>query len=101
MSFPPKTPSDLLRLNSYRILNQLASIEELAPWTDATNITVNGAYRTLWSILATGAPLCALLNMLGPPYVDVDNENTPGFVTDRLHQCCLTNLTDVILCKYL
>ncbi|KIY70147.1 kinase-like protein [Cylindrobasidium torrendii FP15055 ss-10] len=78
MSFPPKAPSDLLRLNSYRIINQLALIEELAPWTDTATITVNGAYRALWTILAKGAPLCALLNMLGPPYVDSEDGNTPG-----------------------
>ncbi len=70
---PPKAPSDELRLDSFRILCRLRIITELRPWVGRyANVKPYAAVRVLWECLSLGAPLCTLLNMLAPPYLDVD-----------------------------
>ncbi|KAF8905415.1 hypothetical protein CPB85DRAFT_1437360 [Mucidula mucida] len=70
---PPKAPSDELRLDSFRILSRLRIITELRPWVGRyAKVKPDAAFRVLWECLSLGAPLCTLLNMLAPPYLDVD-----------------------------
>ena len=71
---PPRAPTDQLRLESFRVLSRLLLITELRPWLGSSSSagTPGSAFQTLWTCLTLGAPLCALLNMLAPPYIDVD-----------------------------
>ncbi|KAF9022811.1 kinase-like protein [Hymenopellis radicata] len=70
---PPKAPSDQLRLDSFRVLSRLRIITELRPWVGRyANSKPDASFRVLWECFSLGAPLCTLLNMLAPPYLDVD-----------------------------
>lgn len=67
---PPRAPSELLRLDSFRILSRLLLVVEFQPWfgREARCGEPDQAYRILWECFSLGAPLWTLLNLLSPPY---------------------------------
>ncbi len=67
---PPRAPSELLRLDSFRTLSRLLLVVEFKPWFDreARCSEPDQAYRILWECFSLGAPFWTLLNLLSPPY---------------------------------
>ncbi|KAH7871132.1 uncharacterized protein C8R40DRAFT_1122895 [Lentinula edodes] len=76
----PRAPTDLLRLESIKILARLELIIEFRPWITAKSHRREPAYRVLFDCFSLGAPLGVLLDLLGSPApsylnVDVDSFN--------------------------
>ncbi|KAJ4480939.1 hypothetical protein J3R30DRAFT_3287727 [Lentinula aciculospora] len=75
----PRAPTELLRLESIKILARLELIIEFRPWITAKSYyRKEPAYKVLFDCFSLGAPLGVLLDLLGSPApshlsVDVDN----------------------------
>ncbi|KAF9525854.1 hypothetical protein CPB83DRAFT_858745 [Crepidotus variabilis] len=69
--YPPKAPTDSLRLESFKTLSRLQLIFEFQPWLqysiEYTRRRVNSPYFQLWDCLCFGAPLNTLLELVGSP----------------------------------
>ncbi|KAJ8516304.1 hypothetical protein ONZ45_g6390 [Pleurotus djamor] len=71
----PRNPSSQLKLQCFSTLSRLELIPELRPWLDQAYFYNDNdpeiqqslrAFRVVWAVVALGAPLTALLDILGP-----------------------------------
>ncbi|KIK57557.1 hypothetical protein GYMLUDRAFT_46128 [Collybiopsis luxurians FD-317 M1] len=75
----PRAPTDLLRLESIKILAKLELIVEFRPWIITNIYRKEPAYKVLFDCFSLGAPLGVLLDLLGsaptPSFLNVDVED--------------------------
>jgi len=83
MLYPPRAPTEQLRLESFKTVSRLRLVEAFRPWLDFSRDYVKrptiSPYFHLWDCICFGAPLNTLLELLSSP--------TPRHLTEDPYEC--------------